>query len=72
MALVNIIIGSFLKNVAESHFTSKGTSITINKFAQKYRFIGSWDVTGKLIKSAIKNVELGEKRVATALIVMIN
>ena len=38
----------------------------IHKFAQKYRFKGSWDATGKIVKQRILNNELKHRRCATA------
>lgn len=46
---------SFWK-VASSGTTNK--SKIVHKFAQKYRFKGSWDTTGKIVKEAIMNNEL--------------
>ena len=40
--------------------------IAIHKFAHKYRFKGSWDATGKIVKERILNNELREDRCATA------
>ena len=33
-------------------------SIAVHKFAQKFKFKGPWDATGKIVKQAIKNCEL--------------
>ena len=41
-------------------------SVIVHKFAQKYRFKGSWDATGKIVKEAIRNSELRYERCATA------
>jgi len=41
-------------------------STIIHKFAAKYRFKGSWDAYGKIIKERIKNNELKYDRCATA------
>ena len=38
----------------------------IHKFAAKYRFKGSWDAVGKVVKERIRNNELSGKRCATA------
>eukprot|EP00957_Ditylum_brightwellii_P207671 15353999-Ditylum_brightwellii.AAC.2 len=38
----------------------------IHKFEQKYGFKGSWDATGKLVKQAIKRLELSNIRIANA------
>ena len=38
----------------------------IHKFAQKYRFKGSWDAVGKVVKERIRNHELNEARCANA------
>ena len=38
-----------------------------HKFAQKFKFKGPWDATGKIVKEAIKNCELQFKRCATAM-----
>ena len=46
------------KYVTESFSRSANKSIIIHKFAEKNRFKGSWDATGKLIKTAILNSEL--------------
>lgn len=57
-------------NVATS--TSNHTSnpdvhhIAIHNFAQKYRFKGGWDATGKIVKERILNNELKGDRCATA------
>ena len=40
--------------------------IAIRIFAQKYRFKGSWDATGKIVKERILNNELKGDRCATA------
>ena len=39
---------------------------TIHKFAQKHKFKGSWEATGKLIKDTILKNELKLDRFATA------
>ena len=41
--------------------------IIIHKFAQKYRFKGSWDATGKVVKQKILQNELKYDRCSTAL-----
>ena len=38
----------------------------IHKFAQKYRFKGSWDAVGKVVKERIRNHELNGARCANA------
>ena len=38
-----------------------------HRFAQKFKFKGPWDATGKIVKEAIKNCELQFKRCATAM-----
>ena len=45
---------------------SRNKSIIVHKFAQKYRFKGPWDATGKLVKQAIQNNELRFERCANA------
>lgn len=39
----------------------------MHKFAQKFKFKGPWDATGKIIKEAIRNCELQFKRCANAM-----
>ena len=41
-------------------------TIIVHKFAQKYRFKGSWDATGKIVKERILNNELKNYRCANA------
>lgn len=48
---------NFFKIASASKSINKH-SIIIHKFAGKYRFKGSWDATGKLIKNSIQNLEL--------------
>lgn len=56
----------FLKvATASSNHNSKST--IIHKFAQKFRFKGSWDATGKIVKQRILNNELKYDRCANAL-----
>ena len=50
--------------VASSGTTNN--SVIIHKFAQKFRFKGLWDATGKLVKQAIQNNELRFERCANA------
>ena len=50
--------------VASSGTTNN--SVIIHKFAQKFRFKGPWDATGKLVKQAIQNNELRFERCANA------
>ena len=38
----------------------------VHKFAQKYRFKGSWDATGKLVKQAINHLEMKNERLPDA------
>ena len=38
-----------------------------HKFAQKFKFKGPWDATGKIVKEAIENCELQYKRCANAI-----
>ena len=57
---------NFLNTVsAASHHTHK--PIITHKFTQKYRFKGSWDATGKIVKQQILQNELKYDRCATAL-----
>jgi hypothetical protein len=42
------------------------TSKLIHKFGQKFRFKGSWDAVGKIVKMRIENNELKKWRCATA------
>eukprot|EP00957_Ditylum_brightwellii_P065813 4992098-Ditylum_brightwellii.AAC.1 len=44
---------------------TRGTTL-ICKFAQKYSFKGNWDATGKLVKQAIRRLELSNIRIANA------
>jgi len=44
----------------------------IHKFAAKYRFKGSWDAVGKMVKERIRNSELKGNRCATAWDVYLN
>ena len=46
-------------------FESLNTMV-IHKFAQKYRFKGSWDAAGKLVKQAIHRLEMKNERCANA------
>ena len=46
--------------------TKHNKSVIVHKFAQKYRFKGSWDATGKIVKEAIYNSELRYERCTTA------
>ena len=39
----------------------------MHKFAQKSRFKGPWDATGKIVKEGIKNCELQFKRCTNAM-----
>ena len=41
-------------------------SRTVHKFAQKFRFKGPWDATGKIVKEAINNCELQYKHYKNA------
>ena len=50
---------------AKSCGTPRGATI-IHKFAQKYRFKGSWDAAGKLVKQAIYRLEMRGDRCANA------
>ena len=45
--------------------TKHNKSVIVHKFAQKYRFKGSWDATGKIVKEAIHNSEFQYERCAT-------
>ena len=51
-----------------SHFSSHFIRPTriVHKFAQKFRFKGSWDAVGKVVKMRIENNELKYVRVADA------
>jgi len=51
-----------------SHFSSNFIRPTriVHKFAQKFRFKGSWDAVGKVVKMRIENNELKYVRVADA------
>ena len=51
-----------------SHFSSHFIQPTriVHKFAQKFRFKGSWDATGKVVKMRIENNKLKYVRVADA------
>ena len=40
--------------------------VVVHKFAQKYRFKGSWDATRKLVKQAINQLEMSNIRVPNA------
>ena len=54
-------------HVANAAKTLHHKPITIHKFAQKYRFKGSWDATGKVVKQKILQNELKYDRCSTAL-----
>ena len=45
---------------------NKRDGTVVHKFAQKYRFKGSWDATGKLIKQAINRLEMRNERLPDA------
>ena len=47
-------------------FESHRNTTVIHKFAQKYRFEGSWDAAGKLVKQAIHRLEMKNERCANA------
>ena len=51
-------------HIAKACDTRDGS--VVHKFAQKYRFKGSWDATGKLIKQAINRLELSNVRLPDA------
>ena len=51
-----------IKNLSDNY--CKTTDV--HKFAQKYRFKGSWDATGKLVKQAINRLEMRNVRCANA------
>ena len=53
-------------NVAHASNTIGDESIIVHKFAQKYRFKGSWDATGKIVKQQIANNEFKFDRCANA------
>jgi hypothetical protein len=53
-------------NVATFAARHNNTSKLIHKFGQKYRFKGSWDAVGKVVKMRIENNELKNWRCATA------
>ena len=54
-------------HVANAAKTLHHKPITIHKFAQKYRFKGSWDATSKVVKQKILQNELKYDRCSTAL-----
>ena len=51
--------------IATSCVQPRGTTV-IHKFAQKYRFKGSWDAAGKLVKQAINRLEMRGDHCANA------
>lgn len=56
---------NFVK-VANASTTLKYKTNIVHKFASKYRFKGSWDATGKLVKERIHNLEMKYERCDTA------
>ena len=54
-------------HVANAAKTSNHKPIVIHKFAQKYRFKGSWDATGKVVKQKILQNELKYDRCSNAM-----
>jgi len=56
---------NFLK-VATFATNHNSKSILTHKFVQKYRFKGSWDATGKIVKQRILNNKLKYYRFANA------
>ena len=51
-------------NVAQAAKHHENKAVIVHKFAQKYRFKGSWDTTGKIVKERILNNELKYERCA--------
>ena len=54
-------------NVARASGTHDNKVVVVHKLAEKYRFKGSWDATGKLVKERIMNNELKYDRCSNAM-----
>lgn len=54
-------------NVTKAVENHGNETIIVHKLAEKYRFKGSWDATGKIVKERIMNNELKYNRCANAM-----